>query len=371
MLGEKTQRDRRKAMILEIAAQQTEATLPGSGTQERKVYPYSIIEGGAATVDELKRAIANDPVVAEHFKNFDLSKTRVETLTQPRIAHVSYRNGDDVFWTKKAVRIPAGEKVLTDGTNMARTRCGNCLSTAPAAPVSDAEPAAHVLDTPELVPAFRRTSLPTGGITVPPGPDGPVGSIASNPPGGSPRATPSAGPLPPGRGDTPGSSSGPAGPASSASDEVADGPDDPGDPADPDLTWGGEGSGNRGNPGSPGDPGNPGNPPGNPPGPPNGPSPMFVPPAGGDPGDPPLPPLPSFVPPGDDPFNPPGDPAFTPPTVLKTTQGDPGGPGGPEDPGNPGNPIQTTQTETIPEPGTTALMLLAGAYAARRLRRRS
>src|SRR5687768_5966110 len=134
-----------------------ESSVPASQTLEAealdsaaapRVYPYSIIPGGADTVEELQKAIDADPVVAAHFAAFDLSRTRVETLERPRVAYVSYRTGQDVFWTRKPVVIPAGERVLTDGTNTARVRCGNCLSDSPG-PVSVDEPPPEVLDTPE------------------------------------------------------------------------------------------------------------------------------------------------------------------------------------------------------------------------------
>jgi uncharacterized membrane protein YgcG len=120
----------------------------------RPVYPYSIIGGGATSAEELERAIAGDPVVAAHYAGFDLAKTKVIRLDQPKLAHVSYRIGHTVYWTRKPVVIPAGETVLSDGTHMARTRCANQLEEADMegaeapGPVSPREPAAAVMDTP-------------------------------------------------------------------------------------------------------------------------------------------------------------------------------------------------------------------------------
>jgi hypothetical protein len=94
------------------------------------VYPDSIIGEGANSVDELQRAIAGDPVLADHYADFDLAKTKVVRLDQPKIAHVSYRVGNSVYWTRKPLVIPAGETVLSDGTHMALTRNGNQLQDA-------------------------------------------------------------------------------------------------------------------------------------------------------------------------------------------------------------------------------------------------
>ena len=64
------------------------------------------------------------------------------------MAYVSYRIGDRVFWTRKPVRIPAGETLLTDGETEIRARCGNAVSDLAREPVSDVEPMAAELDEP-------------------------------------------------------------------------------------------------------------------------------------------------------------------------------------------------------------------------------
>src|SRR6266540_3190179 len=87
--------------------------LPPVPAAFRDVYPYSIIAGGARSVDELKQAIAGDPVVAAHYAGFDLENTHAVRLEQPKLAHVSYRVGNAVYWTRKPLLIRAGETVLT------------------------------------------------------------------------------------------------------------------------------------------------------------------------------------------------------------------------------------------------------------------
>jgi hypothetical protein len=85
----------------------------------RPVYPYSVIPGGAPTVDVLRQAINTDPVVRVHYANFNLARTHVVRLRVPRVAHVSYRLGNAVYWTKRAVVLKVGETVLTDGRHFA------------------------------------------------------------------------------------------------------------------------------------------------------------------------------------------------------------------------------------------------------------
>jgi hypothetical protein len=377
--GEKTRRAavrERNLALLSAHSEPAADVALASDASERPVYPHSIVPGGAATVEELKAAIDTDPVVASHFSNFDLGSTRVETLKDPKIAHVSYRQGNEVFWTRKPVLIRAGEKVLTDGENIARTRCANQLSDEPG-PVSVFEPAAAVLDTPDS--QYR---------VIPP-----TAIVATN---GSPRATPGDGTHPPGAppsGNTPGAGTPgagtpgattpgpgatgvgtPGGSTGSPTDGDDGPPADPGDPGNPPGN-GGNPPGNGGNPpgngGNP--PGNGGNPPGNggnPPGnggnPPGNGNPPSV---NSQPEDPGMPPGNPFAPtdpqgdplgPPDDPISPgdPQDPGDPDDPTESNTPGDPGDPGDPNDPSN--------DPATVPEPATTILMLAGGAYALRR-----
>ena len=106
----------------------------------RRVYRYSVVPGGVRTPAEVVRAIAGDPVVAAHYAGLDTSRLRVERLAQPLSAHVSYRIGDQVYWTGRKLQLPAGEEVLTDGDTAVRARCGNLISTVRRTPTFAGEP---------------------------------------------------------------------------------------------------------------------------------------------------------------------------------------------------------------------------------------
>jgi hypothetical protein len=124
----------------------------------RPVYPYSIIPGGIASVAELRSASAHDPVAAAHYAAFDLANARVVQVQEARSVYVSYRRGDDVFWTSKKLRLAVGETLITDGQHISRTRCGNQISDEPRMPVSLAgDPEPQTLDTPvpyEIIEPF-------------------------------------------------------------------------------------------------------------------------------------------------------------------------------------------------------------------------
>jgi hypothetical protein len=113
---------------------------------QRPLFPYSIIPGGVDSSAELTRAISTDPVVAHHYSDFDLAKSHVTLLDKESAFYVSYRIGNSIFWTRKALTLHKGEAVLSDGLYAARTRCGNRLSATQQLPVSKQEPAQEAFE---------------------------------------------------------------------------------------------------------------------------------------------------------------------------------------------------------------------------------
>ncbi|MFL6452079.1 MAG: hypothetical protein ACJ746_31095 [Bryobacteraceae bacterium] len=131
----------------------------------RKVYPFSVIYGGAYSGEELARIRQLDAVVARHYVGFGSSAT-VQRIPKDAFMYVSYRKSNQVFWTKAKHRIPQGEAVLSDGKKIARTRCGNRLSFKPEAPVDAAnEPTEEALNIPDRPKASLEAANP--------GPSGP------------------------------------------------------------------------------------------------------------------------------------------------------------------------------------------------------
>jgi hypothetical protein len=121
---------------------------PRSSGVVRMVYPNSVIRGGVLNPEQLKVAVSRDKVVASHFSGFSLAKSRIVDLKVEKAAYVSYRVGDEVYWTKKKVGLVKGEKLMTDGVNYARARCGNRISDVAQTPTSIDEPSQAFLDTP-------------------------------------------------------------------------------------------------------------------------------------------------------------------------------------------------------------------------------
>jgi len=133
---------------------------PARDDSARAVYPFSVIPGGIRSAQEFGEAIATDPAVGAHYGDVTPAAMHVETVDAPRAAYMSYRIGDQIYWTKRKLALHEGEQVLSDGSVTIRGRCGNRLSDEPMQPTSDAEPP---------VEAFENTpALP---IAAAPGPE--------------------------------------------------------------------------------------------------------------------------------------------------------------------------------------------------------
>ncbi len=86
----------------------------------RPSYPYSVIPGGAYSAAELHYANQTDAVVRAHYATFNMKLARTVQLTGDRFQYASYRIKDQIYWTRKKLRIRKGEYLLTDGVAFTR-----------------------------------------------------------------------------------------------------------------------------------------------------------------------------------------------------------------------------------------------------------
>jgi hypothetical protein len=139
LMQQQAHRPGRHAVAAAAAAAPAPALLPvaaeAAPAAVRRVYPYSIVPGGVTDRIELARAVMSDEVVAAHYAGFALDKASLRTVTKARAVYVSYRKGDQVYWTARKVMLAEGEGVLSDGRNEIRARCGNRISDTPQLPV--------------------------------------------------------------------------------------------------------------------------------------------------------------------------------------------------------------------------------------------
>jgi hypothetical protein len=174
-----------KQVPLTVARAQVSAGdfIGGRELDGRRLYPYSVIPGGVENAGELKDAVLRDPVVAAHYADFNIAQAHVVRLDADRAMYVSYRLGDRVFWTTKALKLHKGETLISDGAHEARTRCGNRLSETPVAPVAPEAPPADVLNVPEAPVLFTGSFPPSTGFPLTPPGVVPTGSPSTPPTG--------------------------------------------------------------------------------------------------------------------------------------------------------------------------------------------
>jgi hypothetical protein len=135
---------------------------------QREVYPYSVVPGGVRIPGELRAASEHDPVVASHYAEFGYRNARIVRVKQAKLVYVSYRIGDQIFWTSKRLSLHVGEKLITDGKTTARARCGNQVSAVRHFMTSPAEPSVEVLD--QLIQAPIAPPVPfASALLRPPG----------------------------------------------------------------------------------------------------------------------------------------------------------------------------------------------------------
>ena len=148
-----------------------------SFTQLRPVYRYSVIPGGAYSAVELRAKLRWDEVAAGHYQPFDLARLRTIESKFSVPVYFSYRVDHAIYWTRRPMRIPNGEVLLTDGRLYARTRCGNRISETPLGPTilpPEAEPTQAAFDDlekqeePQSTPALLSA---VAGVLPQPSPD--------------------------------------------------------------------------------------------------------------------------------------------------------------------------------------------------------
>jgi len=154
--------------------------VPTDASSTRPVYPYSVIPHGVSGREELQATIQHDPIVAAHYSGFRVDAVRPIRLSSEHAFFVSYRVGNQVYWTTKKITLHAGETLLTDGEHLARIRCGNRLSEVPSTPTALSEPTDRTFDTPVVPLQPELTSERLSGSPVWPDRPPPVPLLSSN-----------------------------------------------------------------------------------------------------------------------------------------------------------------------------------------------
>jgi len=83
------------------------------------------------SVDDFRRTVSNDPVLKAHYADFQWENAKMGRLDEATLAYVHFRKDDRIFLTKKPIRLPPGDKYITDGYTRVRTFCCNNYTIVP------------------------------------------------------------------------------------------------------------------------------------------------------------------------------------------------------------------------------------------------
>ena len=84
------------------------------------------------SVEDFRKTVQNDPVLAAHFSDFEWSLAKLGNQEEDIWTYVSYRKGPIIKRTTKPVKLPKGDQYITDGVRIVRTYCCNDYIAAPA-----------------------------------------------------------------------------------------------------------------------------------------------------------------------------------------------------------------------------------------------
>ena len=104
---------------------------PGASSEIGDRYYGLCSKNSIRTVEDFRRTVQQDPLLAAHFAGFRWENAKLGQLDKAVWTFVSYRNGNAIRRTTKPVRLPEGDGYITDGVRTVRTLCCNDYVLAP------------------------------------------------------------------------------------------------------------------------------------------------------------------------------------------------------------------------------------------------
>lgn len=77
------------------------------------------------SIEDFKRIVDNDPLLSHHFADFQWENARTGRHENTIYTHVTYRKNEKIGVTKRVIKLPAGDRFITDGKRWVRMFCGN------------------------------------------------------------------------------------------------------------------------------------------------------------------------------------------------------------------------------------------------------
>ncbi|RMF92799.1 MAG: hypothetical protein D6736_02805, partial [Nitrospinota bacterium] len=86
------------------------------------------------SLQDFRKLVLQDKLLRVYYSRFRWQQARLVTLNAPRLAYVSYQKDGQIARTRKKIRLPQGDTIITDGIIQVRTYCCNEVIEEVAAP---------------------------------------------------------------------------------------------------------------------------------------------------------------------------------------------------------------------------------------------
>ncbi|MBI5407877.1 MAG: PEP-CTERM sorting domain-containing protein [Nitrospirae bacterium] len=77
------------------------------------------------SVEDFRRIVSGDPLLAKHFADFKWEKARLGELDTAVPVYINFRKNGLIFRKERPIKLPAGDGYISDGNITARTYCCN------------------------------------------------------------------------------------------------------------------------------------------------------------------------------------------------------------------------------------------------------
>jgi len=81
------------------------------------------------SISSFRNTVMGDPVLVREYQGFQWNKAREGQLQEETLATVTHRSGSSILPSSKQIKLPAGDRYITDGNITVRMFCCNGIST--------------------------------------------------------------------------------------------------------------------------------------------------------------------------------------------------------------------------------------------------
>lgn len=112
------------------------------------------------TIDDFKKVVTNDPILARHFITFNFNNALIKELPAATEVKVAHKKGNVIKRTVHSVTLPKGDVYITDGLTKARMHCCNDFDFNELPPPSAGNPPQYASPPVYIVPPTTETLIP-------------------------------------------------------------------------------------------------------------------------------------------------------------------------------------------------------------------